>query len=249
MRAGGVLVPRARRVCGWPPRQALLIISSILRLGKSDLPTTPIDADSFERMAACMRVLLEPDTTTHAVFLEACHATYTALLTSQASTPQETKEEIAKKARNPDALIQFRQLKPKRNAMEDADDQHEQDLTRATGTDETAADNMSKLSRIVQLTGTATLKKARKKARLRRMSARGRAAGDSPHRTLTCLCELQPLAAPAPTPLAAPVPTPGNSDAVYAEAYVNVHQYDIMLGTSMLGALSHPRETHRGASP
>jgi len=28
-----------------------------------------------------------------------------------------------------------------------------------------------------------------------------------------------------------PCSAPGNSDPVYAEAYVNVHQYDILLGT------------------
>ena len=63
--------------------QALLIMSSILRLGKSDLPTTAIDADSFERIASCLRVLLDPTPVTQSVFLEQCHVTYATLLASQ----------------------------------------------------------------------------------------------------------------------------------------------------------------------
>lgn len=63
--------------------QSLLIMSSILRLGKSDFPTVPIDADSFERIATCMRVLLEPNSATAAIFLNECHANYATLLTSQ----------------------------------------------------------------------------------------------------------------------------------------------------------------------
>ena len=37
--------------------------------------------------------------------------------------PAEAKDELQKKARNPDALIQFRQLKTKRSALDDLDDQ------------------------------------------------------------------------------------------------------------------------------
>lgn len=177
-----------------PRAQSLLTMSSILRLGKSDFPTVPIDADSFERIATCMRVLLEPNPATAAVFLNECHANYATLLASQTvrrhvgtqrpgvrvadanplgwdghrrcaplaaaaaplqAAPKEAKEEVQRKSRHPDALIQFRQLKSKRSALDELDDQYELDLTRATGLDETQADTMSKLSRIVQLTGAA----------------------------------------------------------------------------------------------
>jgi hypothetical protein len=59
------------------------MMSSVLRLGKSELPTTPIDADAFERIASCVRVLLEPTAVTQAVFLQQCHTTYATLLASQ----------------------------------------------------------------------------------------------------------------------------------------------------------------------
>ena len=98
-------------------------MSSILRLGKSDLPTNAIDSDSFERIASCVRVLLDPTPITQAVFLEQCHATYATLLASQTTAPADSHDEQQKKSRDPDALIQFRQLKTKRSALDDLDDQ------------------------------------------------------------------------------------------------------------------------------
>ena len=83
--------------------------------------------------------------------------------------------------------------------------QYELDLTRATGADETQADTASKLSRIVQLTGTVAMRNVCAPARALGLRA---AAGKAGRRDA------------------------GNSDTVYAEAYVNVHQYDILLGTS-----------------
>lgn len=63
--------------------EVLLIISSVIRLGKSELPKLPIDADSSERLAICLRVLLEPNEMTKTIFATACRENYSRLLQEQ----------------------------------------------------------------------------------------------------------------------------------------------------------------------
>ena len=152
--------------------EATLIITSVLRLGKSDLPPTQIDPDNYERTAACLRALLEPTKITNRTFLADSRQSFATMLESKKKLEAQSKTEVRKQTRQPDDLLVLRQLRGRKAAADDSVDQYEVDLTRATGvTDEEGL--LSKLSRIVQLTG--------------------------------------------------------HSDAVYAEAYVNVHQYDILL--------------------
>lgn len=40
--------------------EVLLIMTSIVRLGQSHIPPNPIDADSYERIILCIKVLSEP---------------------------------------------------------------------------------------------------------------------------------------------------------------------------------------------
>lgn len=92
-----------------------------------------IDADSHERIALCLRALLEPSALTEHVFLESCRVAFGFVLASQ---DRETKAAEAGAAAvggagkengaaangtGPDDLIKFRLLRPKA-MMDDGED-------------------------------------------------------------------------------------------------------------------------------
>ncbi|TPX58671.1 hypothetical protein PhCBS80983_g02984 [Powellomyces hirtus] len=153
---------------------AMLIMTSIIRVGRSDLPFPPIDEDSHERILTCLRTLssIPEDDLMKEIFLVDCRRAFTSLVESQERINKKkaaAKKEV--KIQADDAIV-FRQLKSKRGGASGVDE-YDLDITKATGLGERADDLASKLSRVIQLTGF--------------------------------------------------------SDPVYAEAYVNVHQYDILL--------------------
>ncbi|CAG8443026.1 1048_t:CDS:10 [Acaulospora colombiana] len=163
--------------------EAMLIMASIIRVGQSQFVSTPIDEDSYDRIMSCLHVLeqLSIDASIKNVFLQDTKKAYTRIV------EDEEKRTAVKKAKDKstvavqvDDLISFRQFS-KRNLGDDADE-YELDLTRATGQSDPRDDLISKLSRVVQLTGF--------------------------------------------------------SDPVYAEAYVNVHQYDILLDVLIVNQTS-----------
>jgi coatomer subunit beta len=53
--------------------QCMLFMSSIVNLGKSGLPTTPMDLDSNDRIMACLRVLSDPTPELQKIFQSSCH--------------------------------------------------------------------------------------------------------------------------------------------------------------------------------
>jgi coatomer subunit beta len=154
--------------------EAILIMTSIIRVGQSKFVTAPIDEDSQERIMNCIESLAELQNAkaVHEIFLSDTQAAYAKMLAAEEKKAKAKKALESKKAQvQADDLIQFSQLVTKRNADED---DFEADVVRATGAAEVKDDFVSKLARIVQLTGF--------------------------------------------------------SDPVYAEAVVNIQQFDIMLG-------------------
>lgn len=65
--------------------EAMLIMTSIIRVGKSEFTTTPIDEDSLDRILMCLRALSNPldDQTIKAVFLEKCRSAFAVLIHEQ----------------------------------------------------------------------------------------------------------------------------------------------------------------------
>ncbi|BEI80652.1 hypothetical protein CcaverHIS002_0111810 [Cutaneotrichosporon cavernicola] len=153
--------------------EAILIMTSIIRVGQSKFVTAPIDEDSQERIMNCIESLaeLQNSKAVHEIFLSDTQAAYAKMLAAEEKKAKAKKALESKKAQvQADDLIQFSQLVTKRNSDED---DFEADVVRATGAAEVKDDFVSKLARIVQLTGF--------------------------------------------------------SDPVYAEAVVNIQQFDIML--------------------
>ena len=162
--------------------ESMLIMTSIIRVGQSTFTAAPIDEDSIERIMTCIQTLAsvpekaseKVDGEVTEVFLDDTKAAYGKMVAYQESKKA---EELAKQNKvvkvQPDDLITFRQFSKKNAAEAEAEDL-EKELGQATGVAENNKDDfISKLQRVVQLTGF--------------------------------------------------------SDPVYAEAYVHVHQFDILL--------------------
>lgn len=158
--------------------EAMLIMTSIIRVGHSKYVATHIDEDSEERVMTCLKILgqstLSHDEALAAadVFLHDTREAYASLLQNEnrkSAADGETEKHVSVQ---PHTQLTFRQFGPSGAADEEID--FEAELSRATGMTKASKDDfISKLQRVVQLTGF--------------------------------------------------------SDPVYAEAYVDVHQFDILL--------------------
>lgn len=133
--------------------EAILIMTSMIRVGQSKFSAVPIDEDSQERIMNCIETLaqLQNSNVMHDVFLKDTKAAYSTMVKT------EEKKAIAKKELDTktntvqaDDLISFRQLSRK-SAGGDVDDFD--DVVRATGAGVVRDDFVGKLSRITQLTG------------------------------------------------------------------------------------------------
>ncbi|KAJ3204123.1 coatomer subunit beta [Dinochytrium kinnereticum] len=156
--------------------EAMLIMTSVIRVGKSEFPTSPMDEDTYDRISNCLKILagiIPEDLNLRQVFLRDTRKAFTQLTAANDKKIAEAKIKDKRVVKvHADDLLVFRQLKSKKGGV-DLVDEYELDLNKATGQNEKTDDFASKLSKVVQLTGF--------------------------------------------------------SDPVYAEAYVNVHQYDILM--------------------
>lgn len=169
--------------------EAMLIMTSIVRVGQSKFVAAPIDEDSQERIMTCVQTLAtlrEEEVAKDeisGVFLHDTKAAYAKMVVAEERKQAEKAAKENKTAKvQADDVLSFRQFK-KDSLAADSGDDYEKELTSATGTAEANKDDfISKLQRVVQLTGF--------------------------------------------------------SDPVYAEAYVNVHQFDILLDVLVVNQTS-----------
>ncbi|WVW86977.1 hypothetical protein I302_109033 [Kwoniella bestiolae CBS 10118] len=133
--------------------EAILIMTSIIRVGQSKFVAVPIDEDSQERIMNCIETLAELQSSKilQDVFLHDTKAAYAKMVATEEKKALEKKERESKTTTvQADDLITFRQLS-KKSTLGDVDDFD--DLVAATGAAEVQDDFVSKLSRISQLTG------------------------------------------------------------------------------------------------
>lgn len=103
--------------------EAILIMTSIIRVGQSKFVTVPIDEDSQERIMNCIETLAELQTSKvlNEVFLHDTKAAYARMVATEEKKALAKKElESQKVAIQADDLIAFRQLSKK--AVGDVDD-------------------------------------------------------------------------------------------------------------------------------
>jgi coatomer subunit beta len=158
--------------------EAMFIVASILHLGRTGLPSKPMNEDDYERLIMCVRLLNERLPITFQIFGEECRIALADMLTIKVQEQKEMEKKLSKGKTatiEPDDPIRFTQLLAA-NEFDEKEDILDLTLRQAIGTigkkDEDIFSS-SKLSKVTQLTGF--------------------------------------------------------SDPVYAEAYVNVNQYDIVL--------------------
>lgn len=153
--------------------EAMYMMSCVLHLGQSTIPSSPIGSDSAHRIRTCLRILANPSPEDVATFKLHCHSAFVQMLANlrelQDSARGDNKSNVDKV--QADDLIGFRALRV-RDENSKTEDEFELGISLATGGNDSKSEG-TKLSKVYQLSGF--------------------------------------------------------SDPVYAEAYVNVHQYDIML--------------------
>lgn len=169
--------------------QVMLIMSSILHLGKSGFPTKPITNDDTDRIFVCLRALSERTPEAVSVFTLYCREALGKMLDAQADEDQRVQKEKQRSTAKvqPDDPVLFAQLSNGRDNQL-GENVFESSLNQALAGNKTAgqlsdvASPNSKLNKVTQLTGF--------------------------------------------------------SDPVYAEAYVNVNQYDIVLDVLIVNQTS-----------
>ncbi|XP_022232848.2 coatomer subunit beta [Drosophila obscura] len=159
--------------------RVMLIMSSILHLGKSGFPSKPITNDDTDRIFICLRTLSERTPEAVSVFMHYCREALGKMLDAQHDEDQRVLKEKQRATAKvqPDDPVLFAQL--------------------SNGRDNQLGENVFESSLNQALAGTKT-------AQLSDIS--------SPNNKLNKVTQLT-----------------GFSDPVYAEAYVNVNQYDIVL--------------------
>jgi coatomer subunit beta len=142
--------------------ESMLIMTSIIRAGKSEFVASKMDEDSQERIMTCLRVLALPrESSIKSVFLEKGRHAFSVLIHDkevfifknnfiQVKRQEEKKSKPGMMCIQADDALKFRQLKTKR-IVGSAEDDYEMDLTRATGFEESGFS--TRLDRIVPLTG------------------------------------------------------------------------------------------------
>ncbi|KAI6024365.1 adaptin N terminal region-domain-containing protein [Pisolithus marmoratus] len=134
--------------------EAMLTMTSIIRVGQSKFVTVPIDEDSNERILGCIQSLseLHDRREVNEIFLEDSRAAYAQMLGAQEKRAAEKKaaETVKENVIQVDDLLTFRQFSKK--SVDEAVD-YVEDLGKATGAGEVLEDFISNLSRISQLTG------------------------------------------------------------------------------------------------
>ena len=166
--------------------EAMLVVASILHLGRSGLPQKAISNDDAERLGLCLKVLADRSPDLVQVFTDACRRSISLMLAAKAEEEEATAKSQEKNSRavQADDLVSFTQLLS-RNELGGLEDVFESSLSQALvgSAQRSGLDlSVSKLNKVTQLTGF--------------------------------------------------------SDPVYAEAYVNVNQYDIVLDVLIVNQTS-----------
>lgn len=138
--------------------EAMLVMTSVLQLGRSGLPTKAMTHDDAERLSLCLRSLACPTPLVQTVFTEGCRDALGRMLTAKAeedSQNQKAKEKPGSIVQVDDA-IQFLQLNRGSDLTGGAGDVFEQSLSAAVaGRPGASGDSPapSALSKVTQLTG------------------------------------------------------------------------------------------------
>ena len=124
----------------------MLVLSSVLHLGRSGLPTKPITEDDFDRIVTCLKILSEQSNDRNemvgSVFQKDCRSALDEMLEAQGDTfvsellgktQSPDSKDVKMISTQPDAPVQFSQLS-KVNDLSSGGDIFELGLSQALGT-------------------------------------------------------------------------------------------------------------------
>jgi len=137
--------------------EAMLITSSILYLGKSNIPVKKITSDDADRLALCLKVLSEMSPSITTIYDRDCRAALDSMILCQQDTAKGANKSKMTPSVQADSPIKFVQLN-KGQELSAAGDIFEMGLSAALGTNKKENGSgldfgSSKLSKITQLTG------------------------------------------------------------------------------------------------
>eukprot|EP00055_Hartaetosiga_balthica_P018633 m.134969 g.134969 ORF g.134969 m.134969 type:complete len:950 (-) comp9794_c0_seq1:2904-5753(-) len=134
---------------------AMMMMASILRFGKSNVPEKQASPDCQDRIMTCIHVLAHPTPALEKLFTQQCHNALTEMLHALSSRAEDpfasSKRKGNKVASEIDEGITFRALCITEEELS-MDDDRELLLSKATGSD-AKEDKSSKLSKVFQLSG------------------------------------------------------------------------------------------------
>ena len=126
--------------------ETMLVLSSILHLGRSGLPAKPITEDDFDRIVTCLKILSEEhgerNEMVGMVFQQDCRSALDEMLEAQGDTlvsellgksTNADSKDVKAMSTQPDAPVQFSQLS-KANDLSSGGDIFELGLSQALGT-------------------------------------------------------------------------------------------------------------------
>lgn len=94
--------------------EAMLIMTSLIRVGQSKFSAVPIDEDSVERISTCLESLAHMNQDLKSVFLKDTQKAYTNMIAHEEKKKQEARAKESKDIRvQADDLISFRQFSKK----------------------------------------------------------------------------------------------------------------------------------------
>lgn len=135
--------------------EAMLYVTSMLRLGTAPGLGHPIDSDSSDRLRLCLQILAAPEPAVVDVWLRECRASFARMTREkQGRDAEEAKARSGAPAAQPDDLIDFYHLKSRKGLSQvELEDEVATDLARATGFGVEGDAANRKLNRMLQLTG------------------------------------------------------------------------------------------------
>ena len=137
--------------------QAMLFLTSILRVGLSPIPSAPIDRDSYDRIMLALRVLAKPSPALEAAFATECRLAFDAHLRSLDSVKR--REHGFGQTTRVDDHVKFRLAAMRKDGrtISIAPDEWLKDMELALGVGSNSSSDSKKivsvLSKVVQLTG------------------------------------------------------------------------------------------------
>jgi coatomer subunit beta len=104
--------------------EAMLMMTSVIRVGQSKFVHIPIDEDAYSRILTCLRVLSNNDKELRVIFAEMCRQVYARMVREQLKkkADQDALANNKSKEEPVDSQIKFRLLQPKGTFNEQAED-------------------------------------------------------------------------------------------------------------------------------